>query len=183
VVNDNEPTELIAGNTWTWTRTFADYPAGTWSLAYHFKCAEGSFGISGAEVVASGTAFSITKAASATATIPPGRYRWQAYVTNGAVRQLADEGWLEVQRDFAASGTFDPRSSARQIVDAITAYLADPDNLNAASYALNGRSLSRWPREQLLNELSRWESRVASEEAAERLRAGLKTRKTVYVRF
>jgi len=40
-IPSDEPARLRAGDTWKWTRTLGDYPAGTWTLKYRFKNAAG----------------------------------------------------------------------------------------------------------------------------------------------
>lgn len=162
-----EPAELTAGNTWTWTRAFDDFPAGTWTLAYHFRNATSNFDISGGEIVASGTTFVVTKAAAATASLTAGRYSWAAYATNGAQRYLAASGEMVVAPDMATAGPVDGRSTARQMLDAIEAYLVDPNNLSAARYAIGGRSLDRWPRDKLLAERTRLRFEVQAEQGVQ----------------
>lgn len=174
-----EPTELVAGNTWRWDREFADFPAGTWTLAYYFKNAAGTFSISGGEVVASGTLHQVTVTATTTAGYAAGRYSWQAYVTSGAARYLAAEGEVVVTPNFAAAGAYDARSPARKMLDAIEAYLVDPNNLTAASYQIGGRSLDRWKRADLLAERSRLRFELESESAA----AGGPDRRRTFARF
>ena len=45
-VPTGEPTELVAGDTWTWDRSLADYPAaGGWTLTYVFVNREQRFTI------------------------------------------------------------------------------------------------------------------------------------------
>jgi hypothetical protein len=176
---NTEPLELGAGNTWTWTREFAGYPAVTWTLAYHFKNAASSFSVSGADIVASGSSFVITKAAAATASIAAGRYGWQAYVTSGSTRFLAASGEVQVQPDFSAAGARESRSIARQMLDAIEAYLLNANNLTAARYQIGGRSLDRWDRSDLLAERSRLKYEVQAEEGA----AGRPDSRRSYVRF
>lgn len=184
-IETTEPTDVVAGDTWTWSRDFADYSAADgWSLAYHFKAADTpGFSASGGEVVASGSSFVVTKAASATATIKAGRYYWQAYATKASERFKVAEGWLTVRPDLAQAGSIDMRSDAQRAVDAIRAYLTDPENLEAQSYTYNGRALSQWPREQLYAELTKWEARLNAEEQAARLQKGLATNRTIRVRF
>lgn len=173
------PRELIAGNTWTWTVTYDDFPAGTWTLAYHFRKAAHYFDISGAEVVASGTAFVVTATAATTAGRVAGTYAWEAYATNGTVRYLAAHGEVVVKPNMATAAVLDTRSNARKMLDAIDAYLIDSNNLAAARYQIGGRSLDRWPRDKLLEERSRLKFEVQGEQAA----AGGPDSRRSYVRF
>jgi hypothetical protein len=128
----------------------------------------------------------LTVAASATAAWAPVSYTWVLQATRGAERETIASGSTAVLPDPAAAGAtaaMDLRSTARQALAAIDAYLRDPKNLKASGYTLNGRTLNRYPRAELLAERSKWQAEVAREEAAERLAAGLADRRRIYVRF
>jgi len=176
------PDELIAGDTWEWTRELADYPASAWSGAWYFEMAEGNFSVASVD---SGDTFTGTVAAATSAGYRAGRYRWRFVATRTAdsVRKTVEEGWLEVLPDPAAAGNVDHRSTARAVLDMIDAYLRDPNNLNAASYSLGGRSLSRWNRGDLLTEREKWQAEVRADAAKDRMAAGLGNPRRLYVRF
>jgi hypothetical protein len=127
----------------------------------------------------------LTVAAAATALWPAGAYTWVLQATRTTERESLASGTTQVLPDPAATSTapLDLRSLARQSLDAINAYLANPANLQAASYSISGRTLSRYPRAELLAERSKWQAEVAREEAAARLAAGLADRRRIYVRF
>lgn len=176
------PDELIAGDTWEWTRELADYPPSTHSAAWYFEKSDFNFSVVAGE---SADTYTGTVAAATSATYRAGKYRWRLVVTRTAdsVRKTAESGWLEVQPDPAAAGNVDHRSTARIMLDNIEAYLRDPGNMTAASYSLGGRSLSRWNRADLLVERDKLAGEVRSEEAAERIAAGLGNPRRLYVRF
>lgn len=176
------PVELVAGDTWAWTLELGDYPAPTWGATVYFENAGGVFS---ATASPSGTAHAFSISAATTAAYVPGSYRWTLAVTNGAIRYTVDgqRGWTTVQPNPAAAGNVDHRSTARVVLDVIDAYLRDPTNINAASYALNGRSLARWSRADLLVEREKWKAEVRSEETVERVASGLGNPRRLYVRF
>jgi hypothetical protein len=176
------PAELIAGDTWAWTRDLSDYPAGTWDSVWYFEKADQNFKVDGVD---SGTTHTATIAAATSAAYRAGRYRWRLTVTrtSDSVRKTIEEGWLEVMADPAAVGNLDHRSSPRIVLDNIEAYLQDPTNLRAASYSLGGRSLSRYSMSELLSLKSQMEIEVHREEAAERVANGLGNPRRLYVRF
>lgn len=174
------PTEMIAGDTWAWTRDLGDYPAGAWSSVWYFENAGKVFSVAG---VASGTTHTATIAAATTAGYRAGKYRWRLVVTAAGVRKSVEQGWLNVLADPAAAGTNDTRSNARVMLDNVEAYLKDPGNLVAGSYALAGRSLSRWSRAELLVERDKLLAEVRSEESADRMAQGLGNPRRLYVRF
>lgn len=176
------PDELIAGDTWEWQRELSDYPASTHSAAWYFEKADGNFSVTAGET---GDTFTGTVSSANSATYRAGRYRWRLLVTRTAdsVRKTVEEGWLEVLPDPAAAGNVDHRTTARAVLDMIDAYLRDPTNLNAASYSLGGRSLSRWSRSELRDERTYWEGKVQAEENADRAEAGLGSKRYSFVGF
>jgi hypothetical protein len=175
------PDELIAGDTWAWTRDLSsDYPADTWVAVWYFEKVDQNFSVT---ATADGLSHAGAVTAATSAGYLPGRYRWRLVGTNGATRRTIESGWLEVMPDPAAVGNVDHRSTAAAVLEMIEAYLRDPTNMTAASYALNGRSLSRWPRADLLVERDKWRGEVTSEVAAERIADGLGNPRRLYVRF
>ena len=174
------PIELIAGDTWEWTREVVDYPASVWSAKWYFERLDAKFEVTAG---ASGDIFTATVPATTSADYRVGEYRWRLVVTSGGVRKSIETGKTVVVTDPNAAGTFDYRTTARYALDMIETYLRDPSNLNAANYSLNGRSLSRWSRADLLVERSKWKLEVKSEEAVERMAEGLGNPRRLYVRF
>jgi hypothetical protein len=176
------PAELIAGDTWEWTRELADYPPSTHSAAWYFEKADHNFSVSAGE---SGSTYTGTVAAGTSAGYRPGKYRWRLLVTRTAdsVRKTVEEGWLVVLPDPAAAGNVDHRSTAQVMLDNVEAFLRDPNNLQAANFSLGGRALVRWNRGDLLAERDRLKGEVRSEEAVEKIAAGLGNPRRLYVRF
>jgi hypothetical protein len=181
------PAELIAGDTWEWRETLADYPASAWDAAWYFQNAGGAFSVAG---VADGDVHTARVEASVTAARKPGDYYWRLTVEQGdggvpevITRKTVSEGWVAVTPNPAKGGALDHRSTARVVLEMINAYLSDPTNLAAASYSLAGRSLSRWTRTDLLIERDKWTQEVRSEEAAEAMAKGLGNPRRLYVRW
>jgi hypothetical protein len=181
------PTELIAGDTWEWTETLADYPASEWTATWYFQNAGGAFSVVG---VADGDAYTASAAASVTASRKPGSYKWRLTVEQSdggdpeiITRKTVGEGWTTVQPNPAKAGAVDHRSTARIVLEAIDAYLIDPTNLAASSYSLGGRSLSRWNRADLIVERDKWTQEVRSEEAKAAMANGLGNPRRLYVRW
>lgn len=153
------PSSLTAGDTWEWTRDLADYPAGTWTLTYYFSKAGKQFS---AAATADGTTHSVSVAAATTAPYPAGRYRWTARVTDGSDVFTVEDGWVYVAAN-PATDTSDPRSLARQTLDAVECFLAGNASTAQASMTINGRSISRWT----LQELRQWRDQLRAEVRAE----------------
>lgn len=177
------PAELVAGDTWEWTRDVsATYPASTWSAVYYLENAAGTIAIPAS---ASGDLFSVSVAAADTAAYRPGRYRWRLAVTSGAVRKIAESGWTEVEANPAAAGFLDVRSHCRRMLEAVEAALekrATDDQLDLLSSSLGSRSAAR-DIGKLVELRSQYQLEVKAEDAKERLAAGLGNPRRVFVRF
>jgi hypothetical protein len=156
MILDALPDELIAGDTWRWTRDLGDYPSASWTVTTYFENATNSFSATGSP---SGTAHAFTVASATTAVLLPGRYRWTVRAVGGGISETVESGWLTIQVDPAAAGNADPRGYARQLLDALEATLLGRATSDQLSMAINGRSLSRIP----LNELRDWRTQLKQE--------------------
>jgi hypothetical protein len=165
-VPENVPSSLVAGDLWQWTRSLADYPAGTWTLTYYFQNQSGAFSKAAS---ASGTTHSVSIAAADTSAYKPGRYKYSARVASGlSVFTLEDEGgWLDVEPNPASAGGADVRSWARRTLDAIEAALEGKASQDQLSMSVGGRSIARIPPKDLMDWRDRLRSEVRAEEQSE----------------
>lgn len=127
----------------------------------------------------------LSVATATTAAWVAGAYSWVLQASKTGERVTLATGSTTVRPDPAAVSTaaMDLRSTARQALDAVDAYLADPNNLKAASYSIAGRNLSRHSMADLLALRSRLQAEVAREDAAASGAAGLPDKRRIYVRF
>lgn len=170
-IPDNLPAILRAGDTWKWTRTLADYPAGVWTLKYRFKNAAGGF-----EVIASasGADHSITVTAAASAAYVAGDYSWVAWVESGSEKYTVETGTATVQTDYRATPSataLDDRSHARKMLAAVEAWLETRDPA-VAEYEIAGRKMKYVPLTELIRLRNRYKNEVAAEDAAAALARG-----------
>lgn len=127
-VPDQLPGEIRAGDTLAFTRSHAEYPASAgWALAFKL------LPLSGSPISFAGTAagddWGITIAASTTADWVAGRYTWVETVALAGVRKTLSTGEVLILANLAAlSASFDGRSFARKMLEAVEAAL-----LNAAT--------------------------------------------------
>lgn len=170
------PAQLTAGDTWAWTRSFADYPAPTWVATVYFVKADGSFEAS-ASASGSDHAFSIP--AATTAGYAAGRYKWTVRVSDGTDAHVIEEGWVDVLADPASSGNYDPRSRARRLLDAVQATLENKATVDQQAMSLGGRSISRIP----LPELLQWEDKLKAQVSAEEAGSKAGYGRNIGVRF
>lgn len=154
------PDELVAGDTWAWTRELSDYQAPTWSLTYYFVNTGHRFEASSTD---DGTAHAISIAAATTAGYTAGRYRWTVRATDGSSFVTVEDGWVNVRPD-PSKGTADPRSWAARTLAAIEAFLEGNATTAQASMSINGRSLSRWSLAELREFRNELRQQVRTEE-------------------
>jgi len=180
-----EPGRLTAGDTANWLKTLADYPATDgWVLAYTLLNVAGKIAIGS---TAQGADHLVGASAAQSATWPAGEYAYSARVSRTVALVLQAHtvgfGRFTVAPAFGEAATLDTRSSARQGLDAVTAYLANPANLGAASYTIAGRSLGRHGIPELIALKTHLQAEVSREDAAARVALGLPDKRRVFVRF
>lgn len=177
-----EPTAVVAGDTLTWQRSLADYPASTWTLKYRLINSAGKFDITAA---ASGTDHLITVSSTTSATYTAGNYTWTAWVEKTGERVTIGAGTITVKPNIAALTTLDARTDAAKIVDQLmTAYKEyTASNGHVAEYEINGRRMKYRSSAEILEQINFWKAQLAAEKRAERINAGLNGGGKVLVRF
>jgi hypothetical protein len=160
-----EPTQARAGDTWRWQIALPDYPAPTWSLLYTLFSAAGVVSFTS---TAAGTEHLIHLLPAVTAEYPPGRYDWVSHVSDGTDRYPIGANALQILPDLATATSYDGRSHARKVLDAIDALIenratsGDVDLVSAAS----GDSQMARSLPDLLRLRDRYAAMVAQEEQA-----------------
>lgn len=182
-----EPVEARAGDTWKWTRTLDDYPAGTWELRYRFRHPT----LPGFEIAAtaSGTDHAVNVAAATTAAYYAGSdspsFSWVAWVTSGSEQYTVGTGTLrllpDLRNDLVTAGR-DTRSHARKMLEKVEAAI-EALNLDAKAYVINGRSMTKRDLPELLKLRSQYQQEVNNEEQAARLGADANVGGRVQVRL
>ena len=177
-----EPRAARAGDTWTWTRSFPAYPAGAWVLTYTL------FNATGVETLtagADGTRHLIDEAPASTALIAAGRYDWVAHVTDGTDRHQVGAGSIQVLPDLSEATTYDGRSHARRMLDAINAMLEDratSGDLDVVRTAVGGHETT-YSIEELIKMRRQYAAGVLAEEQAERISRGEQSGRFIQTRF
>ena len=153
-----EPTSAAAGDTWTWSRAFPDYPASEYTLSYAIR------GVTRLDwdsdwVTTSGDGFVVTIPAASTVDLGAGTYRWVANVTDiatGLERWTAGSGILTVTPNYDAYGDGDAQTHNEKMLALIESALeervtgvADGGRGTVENYAVEGRQVSLIPTEQL----------------------------------
>jgi hypothetical protein len=162
-VPTTEPAVLNAGDLWEWTREFSDYPSPTWTLSYYFRHPEFE-GVKTFDATADGDGgHSISVAATDTAQYVGGRWSWIARVASGSSVYTVDRGTVEVRADFADEAN-DFRTYNQRCLDAIEAVRENRANTDQASWAIEGRSVSRMSPDELERQWHKFRDLVFAEQ-------------------
>lgn len=169
------PAQLIAGDTWAWSREFADYPAPTWVATVYFENAAGSFS---AAATASGSDHAFSIDAATTGGKAAGRYKWSVRVASGSEAYTVESGWVDVLTNPAAAGNRDPRSWARRALDAVEAAIESRATSDQLSFSIRDRSVARHTLVELRQLRTELRQEVRTEERGEAAGLGrnIKTR-------
>ena len=162
---ENEPSEIIAGDALSWSRSLSDYPASAgWSLSYALR---GPKKID-INTVADGDAFQVAVSSAVSSAWPAGLYKWFALATKDGERYTVDQGGLEILADPAvlADGA-DLRPHVLKVLDAIEAVLEGKASEDQLQYKLDGVEIARIPPLDLLEWRRRycveWNNHLKSE--------------------
>ena len=177
-----EPTSVTAGDTITWTRALADYPATAYTLKYRLINAAGKIDIT---ATAAGADHLVSVSSTTSAAYTAGSYAWTAWVEKTGERTTVGGGTITVKPNIAALATLDARSDAAIIVDQLMAayktYTASQGNV--AEYEIAGRRMKYRSSAEILDQLNHWKGILAGEKRAERIAAGLGGGNQIHVRF
>lgn len=131
------PTEILTGETLQWERDFEDYPADEWTVTYYVRGAGTGFDAAG---TADGDTHQFTVSATTTGAMTAGRYDFQAFAVKGSEKYLVDSGRIIVKASLAAltstSTTYDGRTQAKKILDAIDALMLGKASLDQQKYLI-----------------------------------------------
>lgn len=180
-----EPARIRAGDTVTWRKTLADYPATDgWTLYYRLIKASVQIDITSA---ADGADHLVSVAKATTANYTPGDYTLISWVANGTERITLPQSRISVDRDLAAvvSGGYDTRTQAKQMLDAVDAAIlsfASGERLAVIEAEVAARKI-RYDFSGLMTLRNIYQAAVLSEESAERAARGLGARNKLNVRL
>lgn len=179
-----EPAKVRAGDTVTWLKSLADYPAGTWTLYYRFINATAKIDITAS---ASGDAHLVSVPITITDDWVVGDYTYIAWVTAGTERVTVAQGRITVLPNLAAIATagYDSRTHAKKMLDAIDASilsLSSGERLAVIEAEIAGRRF-KYDFNGLMKLRNIYAAQVSAEENAERASLGLGSRNKLNVRF
>lgn len=182
---DSEPTELVAGSRWGWTRSdiTAAYPTASYTLLYRFSLQSGLFGVWDITATKTGDVHIVDEAQAGTAGFTAGDYLWKAVIVRDSDSEevVVEQGMVKISADLSSAG--DSRSYAAKVLDAIQATILGTASKDQGAYAIGGRSLSLRPITELMELEKDFIKRVQSEKNAINRKAGRTVNSRVLVKM
>lgn len=179
-VPTTEPTTIRAGDFLSWTKSLPEHPADAgWSLTYTLINASSKITINAS---ASGADHLVSVPAATTGSYTAANYTWMARVTKGSEVYTVDQGSLTVLPNLAALSTYDGRSHAKVMVEAIEAAIQGRASAMQLRMSINNRSIEFLSPTELIKWLSFYRAEVAKEAQLETIRKTGKNPNNIGVR-
>jgi hypothetical protein len=187
-MRQTEPTVITKGERIEWEKEFCDYPSDEWALQYRFR--GGGTGFDADAIAGPGRGFTLEITAANSLSAEPGKYRWQAWLTeiaDSTNTQMVAGGVITVEPGFVAGDAADvdlrtPEKIALDAIDAALANAATSDQLEyEISTPVGSRRIKRMARTELIELRRHYAAIVSRQNTAERLRNGGKFGKPVKV--
>lgn len=177
-----EPEKVVSGDSYTWEKTFTDYPTGDgWALSYTFqKSGNASLTVAAS---GSGTTYTMTLSTTNTALLGSGLWFWYAHLTKTGQRKTVGNGRFDVVPNPASGdSSVDPRSFAKKALDAIESAILsgirEDIEISVDGMVIRFRSFA-----EMMEARSKYKMLYNQELDAERLANGLGNRRKVVTRF
>ena len=182
MIATTEPSRVTAGDTVTWLKSLADYPASAgWVLSYTLINSAAKITIT---ATASGADHLVSVSAATSAAYAAATYTWHAAVAQGAERYTVGTGSIVIAPNLAAASTFDTRSTAKRALEAVNLALESYGaKAYLQSYEIAGRKQAFSSPGDFMAFRSKLMAEVAREDNAARLAAGLSAKNQLFVRF
>jgi hypothetical protein len=177
------PTELAAGDTWSFTIAGGSYPAGSgWSVTLVAFNAQQRFTIDSS---ASGDDHELERTAAQSSAIIPGVYKWQAFAKKAGDRFRMAEGELTITPNVEGARPWDTRTDWERIRDELkAAYLAYVQGgAFRQSYTLGDISYTFNSAGEMLEKIAHAERQVEAEQLKRKLEQGIGGGRKLQVRF
>lgn len=179
------PTEVVIGDfiQFKITQFSSDYDNTLFTMRFVARIATGG----SSEIKVDATAldddylFTIASATSADFTV--GHYHYQLEIERDSdnERIVVDRGELDAVTDF--DNQVDPRFHAEIMLDKIESILEGKADSDVSSYSINGRSLSKFSPDELVQWRDYYRREVASHKRQEAIKHGRKSKATILGRF
>jgi len=183
---EGEPSEIVVGDFIQWKRSdlVADYPTNLFTATYVARITGGG----NTEIQLVGTSsngsYLFTADSETSADFVPGYYHWQLEILRNSDdnRIVVDRGAFTAIVDLDVGGA-DPRSHAEIMLTKIESLLEGKADSDVANYSIQGRSLTKFGLDELLQWRDYYKSEVSRQKRLEEIKLGRQTAATVKVRF
>jgi hypothetical protein len=178
--------KISIGETVKWSESHSDFEASDgWTLTYYFANAITNSKFSKAAEAYLTTNFLMTLNPAAFGASVAGKYRYEAYVTNGTDKVRLSYGEVELLADLTAAGTTELayKTNARRIFEALEATIEGRASNDQSEMKIRDRSIKRYTAGELQDWYTFFKNIVAQEEAAERIEQGKSSGNIIKARF
>ena len=181
-VPTKEPEIVRAGDTIKWEKDLSDYSAAdSWVLKYALRGNSEAIDITAA---ASGSKHLVTITAAISAGYNKGIYDCLGYVEKGSERYSVFIGKIKVEQDLEAAGSsHDPRSHVKKVLDSIESVLENRATKEVLESTIEGVAIKRITHEELILMRQKYLAFYEQELAADKIKRGLGTSRTILTRF
>lgn len=163
--SQTEPIVLVVGDTWTWSKSLANYPPSEgWVLGYAIRGAS-ALANTKVSVVVDGGSYVVTILPADTAKLVPGSYRWQSFVDKAGTGEhyTVETGVFTVVPSLSQAQAGDATTHAERMLGALEREIEARLTGNGSaheSYAINGRSIAKIPMEKLIRLRAIYQAKV-----------------------
>jgi len=183
---EGEPSEVVVGDFIQWKRSdlAVNYPTDSYTATYVARITNGG----NTEIQLEGTdyngAYLFTVDSETSSDFVAGYYHWQLEILRNSDnnRIVVDRGAFTAIVDLDQGGA-DPRTHAEIMLSKIESLLEGKADSDVANYSIQGRSLTKFGIEELLQWRDYYNAEVSKQKRLEEIRLGRKTAATVKVRF
>lgn len=159
----SEPFVIARNTTVSWTKYLSDFSPSEYTLVYSFRAVNFKL-----DKIATddGTNFLASLTPAETATLPLGSLWWQSKASKGADLYAVDDGIIDVTDDFASIASYDGRTFAEIMLEAIESILsnrATAQTIDHVSKTIGVENIEKRP-----ELLMQWRDKFKTEAAKDR---------------
>ena len=179
------PTEVVVGDfiQFKITEFSDDYSNSLFTMRFVARISTGGATEVKVDATASGDdyLFSIPSATSADYTVGTYHYQLEIERNSDSERIIVDRGEIDIVTDY--DNQIDPRYHAEIMLGKIESILEGKADSDVSSYSINGRSLSKFSPDELVQWRDYYRREVASHKRQEAIKHGRRTKATILGRF
>lgn len=173
------PAKIRAGDSLQFSDTLSNYPAPNWTITYSIANESGFYNISS---TASGADHSFSIPPATTQQWAPGKYYYQATVSDGTDRFSLASGSVDILPDFSYSQKAE-RSHVERTLDNVEKTIEKLSSKEHSTLQFNGRSYTARDMGDLIALRDKYKAELAAMNRAERVANGLAPGNKIRVRF